>query len=649
MNVKYFLLFVLMSSSSLLAQQLPLDDLDTEPHEAEEYLLWLRTLRCHPLSIHTIRQEDLERLPGMTSELAMRILAYRRERGPVRTLDELLHVEGMTEEVLNEVRPYLRVDMPQSLWQGEGRHRIRYRVERTRGLKERSSGYAAMPVSFLQQVTLQRGERVFLHLTAEQDAGESFRWHPQNGYFGPDYLSFSLRIRDVGLVRTFILGSYRLAFGKGLLIWQGFQQGKGREVIDSATQWGSGLRMHRSSSEDAYMNGVALELGQSTSFRLLLLLSRRARDARMAGNVVRSLSSSGYHRTNSERARRGTVVEHWMGVGVLYRRRSVDGGVLFYRANLSRPLAPEDKPVYRFYLRGKRFTAGSAFARVHLGNLTLMGETAAMPQAPLALSGTVLYRISRRLWSVWSFRWLPASFHGLYGLTVQEAGTYPSNERGGYLGFRLIPAAGWRIRGYVDMYAFPWLRSGRAPSGGEETLLEVRYRRGMRWDVYGLLRTEIRERRGTADTLRVRTSWEEEQRKVRVQVRFRPISRLYLEARGEILSAIGMVRKRGIVLYQEVGGVAFRRLVWGVRATFFDTTLPIYAYERDLPYAFRVAVFSGRGVRLYGHLRYTWGKVRVSFKVEETRYRDRTRVGSGWETIEGNRVHMVSFQLGWFL
>ncbi|GEM_PF-5343387 len=649
MYIRYLGLLLFGLSTSLLhAQEVPLDNLDTELREAEEYLLWLRALRQYPLALHAIRQEELERLPGMDPDLAARVLSYRTKHGPFGRLDDLLAVEGMTPERIEAIRPYVAVQPPRISWYVEARHRWRYTLEQKRGWKDATSGYARVPVAFLQQITFQRGNRIRLHLTAEQDAGEPFRWQPSRGYVGPDFLALSLRLQDMGPVRTLILGAYRLALGRGLVIWQGFQQGKGRDVMAGALQWGDGLRMHRSSSEGAYMQGVATEVHLTRFFRLLLALSWRARDARVEEGGIRSLLSNGYHRSYREQAQRGAVRERWAGWGIRYQRGAVEAGFIAYRVHFSHPLQPDETPYTRFYLRGKIVTAGSAFARVHMHHLMLSGEVAAVNRLPAAFSGTLSYRVSRRVRGVWSVRWLPRTFQGLYGMTFQEAGTYPANEQGGYLGLQLIPARGWRIQGFVDMYTFSWVRRGRSVHGGQEMLVEVRYRRGARWELYGLFHQEGQEKLQVVDSVALRIPREVYRRRVRVHARVRPCTCLYMDVRGEVLRVTDTARLWGGLVYSEAGGTLWKQVLrGGVRLTLFNTPEPLYVYERDLPYAFRTAVLRGKGYRLYAYLQYTWKQLTLSLKVEQTRYLDRNTIGSGWEAIDGNRVRMMGFQISW--
>ena len=57
-----------------------------------------------PVNINTAAAEELDVLPGIGPALAGRIIAYREEHGPCRTVEGLLEVKGIGEATLEEFR-----------------------------------------------------------------------------------------------------------------------------------------------------------------------------------------------------------------------------------------------------------------------------------------------------------------------------------------------------------------------------------------------------------------------------------------------------------------------------------------------------------------------------------------------------------------
>lgn len=55
-------------------------------------------------------QTDLERIPGIGSVTAARILAYREKNGSFSSLDEMVKVKGIGKNTLEKIIPYLTLD-----------------------------------------------------------------------------------------------------------------------------------------------------------------------------------------------------------------------------------------------------------------------------------------------------------------------------------------------------------------------------------------------------------------------------------------------------------------------------------------------------------------------------------------------------------
>jgi len=62
------------------------------------------------LDLNRATEEELEGLPRIGPELARRIVSYRRENGPFRSVDELLEVRGIGPKTLEQIRPFVEVE-----------------------------------------------------------------------------------------------------------------------------------------------------------------------------------------------------------------------------------------------------------------------------------------------------------------------------------------------------------------------------------------------------------------------------------------------------------------------------------------------------------------------------------------------------------
>ena len=62
------------------------------------------------ININTATEEQLRMLPLIDAQLAHDIMLYKFNNGPLFSVDELLNVSGMTEEKLDELRPWLVIE-----------------------------------------------------------------------------------------------------------------------------------------------------------------------------------------------------------------------------------------------------------------------------------------------------------------------------------------------------------------------------------------------------------------------------------------------------------------------------------------------------------------------------------------------------------
>jgi len=147
------------------------------------YQEWLSSLEESPLDLNRADAHQLALLPGLSEELAGRIVRLRERLGPFREVEDLLRVEGMDAEVLAGIRPYVTCGRPFPL-------RWRVRMNLTEGLGGRARAYLS-------------SERTRMAVLAEGSKGRKVRL---GGYFS------WTRGRWEGL-----LGDFRPGFGQGLI------------------------------------------------------------------------------------------------------------------------------------------------------------------------------------------------------------------------------------------------------------------------------------------------------------------------------------------------------------------------------------------------------------------------------------------------
>jgi competence protein ComEA len=56
------------------------------------------------ININAATAEELEALPGVGEVIATRIVTYREQNGPFRSVDDLIHVEGIADRAIDDMR-----------------------------------------------------------------------------------------------------------------------------------------------------------------------------------------------------------------------------------------------------------------------------------------------------------------------------------------------------------------------------------------------------------------------------------------------------------------------------------------------------------------------------------------------------------------
>ncbi len=67
------------------------------------------------LDLNTATAKELQTLPNIGKDLAKRIVEYREDHGPFKTVEELMNVKGIGKGILAKVKDFLMIEeTPQS-------------------------------------------------------------------------------------------------------------------------------------------------------------------------------------------------------------------------------------------------------------------------------------------------------------------------------------------------------------------------------------------------------------------------------------------------------------------------------------------------------------------------------------------------------
>lgn len=64
---------------------------------------------AQPLDLNAATAEQLQQVPGVGPNMAKAIVEFREKSGPVRRVEDLLAIRGITKQRLGKMRPYITV------------------------------------------------------------------------------------------------------------------------------------------------------------------------------------------------------------------------------------------------------------------------------------------------------------------------------------------------------------------------------------------------------------------------------------------------------------------------------------------------------------------------------------------------------------
>ncbi|MBR1733354.1 MAG: hypothetical protein IJ729_06445, partial [Alloprevotella sp.] len=480
-------------------------------------------------------------------------------------------------------------------------------------------------------------------LTLEKDAGEPFACE---GFYPFDHTSFYLAYKPANGKWEAVAGDYRLHWGQGLLLGNAFITSPAL-LLEAPRRTNAAFSPHTSTEESAFFRGTAGSVRLGSYWRLAAFVSYRRLDARLDEDTIRSLLTTGLHRTELEINRRRNVGCFSAGARVAYECQAWAVGVGGYAASYSRPVAPELRDYNRYYLRGRHAMGISADWHVRFARQwTLTGEAAADRRLHLALTQTLAWLPADDLRLTLHHRHFSRRFVAPFAKAIQ-AGNRTANEHGVMLGGKFTGFRRAEVRAYADYFRFPaptYLAAG--PSDGIEVLAEGKYFATKRWELLLRYKTRSRQRnltgyRGfmeyaTTHRLRLQASWRTER------------TSLAAALDGCIADRQATAATYGWMASARMGTQPTEKLSLRASAAVFftdDYAAALYAYEPQLrnTYAFPASYY--HGCRAAAVLRWQPARgVGLGIRYALLHFFDHSTIGSGTQEISSPTKQDISIQ-----
>ena len=646
---------------------------------ADDYIYYTK----HPININGHDVSKLLQLHLLDEAQLASLTDYIHKNGIILSIYELQYVSGFNAQVIQQLSPFIETGVPKKAkpfsWKEAlkyGRHQILMRYGQ---ILESSAGYAipadsaylkpgSIYLGSPQKLYLRYGFRSGDHLrwgfTTEKDAGEVFfsnhlsdsvkRILGKHKPHFPDFFSAYAYVSQLGILKKAIIGDYHLEFGQGLCLWSGLTFGKSAETT-TVKYYGTGIRPNTSANENRFFRGAAFTLGVK-NITLTAFYSHNKVDGSFfitpsGKDEITTILETGNHRTISELLSENRLTIDAFGGHIGYSYHFMKVGATYYRTRLSLPLEPSGKLYRQFYFRGNQLSNVSVDLNFQFSHISFFGELAANPGASMAgIAGINAYP-SDRFTLTLSYRNISPSYKVIYAAPFMESGSV-NNERGIYLGIKILLSRQFTFKAYADYFSFPWLRfQVNAPSIGKAFLAQLDMIPERNISMYFRLRYQQRaENISNPDDyhplLAVKSYAD-----FRYAISYAILPALIFKTRIEYVRFTkASDHEKGFLIYQDI---VYRfehfPLKINFRYALFDTdgwNSRIYAYENDVLYAFTIPAYYDRGQRIYLLLHYKLKKhINIWLKTSRTVFFNKKVISSGPDAIVGNHKTDVKLQV----
>ncbi len=639
-----------------LIQQLATEEQIEQPGW-EEYLEELEELHTHPININRATKEDLERLQLLTPAQVEAILTYiYRHRDGLKTMGELQLIRELDYVTRQYIRLFFYAGPPEERtyslkWKErlkQGKHNILSRLDiplyRRDGfrsynneelLKNPNKIYLGNALYHSLRYQFTAGKRFSAGFSGEKDGGEPFG---NRGNWSYDALHAHLYLRPQGFINTLALGDYRLNFGEGLVVHNGFRMGK------SVQRTGvRGIRSYNGHDEYNYLRGGAVTLSIK-EISLSAFYSHRKFDATLNDDgSVKTIRTNGYHRTLNELEMKHNVTAQTLGGNLEWHHRQFRLGTTGYYLKFDRTLVPGDEIYRHYYPQGKEFGVFGTNYEYGGYRLHFSGETAYSTGRD---GWATLNRASYRFDQNWRLsavqRFYSYRYHSFYASAFGEE-SEAQNESGVCVSLEARPKNWLEADAYVDWFHSPWPRYGmNHSSSGVEGQIRLRYTPGKRSALTARYRVKSKERFNVREVShRLQTGYITRCADEKVELRSLALLHVLNNAEKGTSNGYGLVQTAQYRSSKDQLRTAITLAYFHTR----DYSSRLYFYEPGLLHSFSYPAYYGKGLRAVVTARWCHKYGTLVLKYGFTHFFDRHEQGSGLQRIDSSSKSDIAFQL----
>ncbi len=629
-----------------------------------------------PLNLNTATKPELEKLQILSDFQINSILQYIKDYGPFLSIYELLNINGFNDEYVRLILPFITIKTETPVLGFSPKKALQYGTHkvflRTQRVLEPQMGYSPItdsalaaspnsrylgdPNKYYFRYAFSYKTKVAWGITAEKDPGEEFFTGSQKRGF--DFYSAHLLLKDIGPVKTVVIGDYYAQFGQGLVLCSGYSFGKSSMVTNTRKK-AQGLKKYSSADENLFFRGAGATV-RLKSFDFTAFVSKKKIDANISlidslseqVQEISSLQTSGEHAYPSELADRKVLPETILGGNISFNsdkfRLGLTGINYTYGADLTKT-----PTVYNQYdFSGKsNSNIGSDF-QFMIKDVTVFGEGALSENGGKAFMSGMLFNLSTQINMALIYRNYDRNYQNMFSSAFGE-NSVNANEHGFYIGTTIYPYAKWRFSAYYDLFTFPWLKFGvYSPSKGSDYLIEIGYSPNRYVTMQLRYKQKVKPENIPSTVPAIIDGIEDvTSSKTRFHISYKLSRTLEMRNRIEWLTYNKYpTTEHGFMIYHDVLYKPSRfPFSFSARYCIFDTDgydSRMYEYENDVLNSFSVPALYNKGSRYYLNIKYSINNnIDIWLRYGQTYYSNVNVISTGLIQIDGNKKSEVKVQL----
>lgn len=640
-------------------------DVETED---DSFLQFMRQFLKDPINLNSADVATLKELMIFSPIQLSNLISYRKLLGNFISIYELQAVPGFDLQFIHKIRLYVTISGQQNVVTSVGERlrggtstivaRVSQVLEEQKGFKPPATPvanhYPGSPQRLFVRYKYQYKNLLQYGVVGEKDAGEQFFKGAQKTGF--DFYSAHFFVRNIGMIKSAVIGDFTVNLGQGLTQWQSLAFKKSADVVNIKRQLDA-LRPYNSAGEINFHRGIGISVAKNnigaTAFVSLKRVDANfATDTMNIDGFISSFQTSGLHRTKSETDDKGVQRQFTVGGNLVYNSASFHFGINGVHYQFKLPVNKGSEPYNLYAISGKSFSNYSVDYSYTYRNLHLFGEAAFTGKLDKAFVNGLIISADPKVDLSFLYRNIPGAYQTLYTNAFTENAS-PNNEKGLYGGISIRPNSFWRIDAFADFYKFPWLKyQVDAASLGTDYLLQAFYKPNKQMDLYVRYRTERKLKNFNPYEQVLSPVLPKPKQSLRSQVNCKINGFLTLRNRVEM----NWFDKRGeghqtgfLTLIDFIINPMMKRYSGSVRLQYFETEgydSRMYAYENDVLYSFSIPVFYDKGYRYYINLNYAVSKkLTVWLRFAQSIFPEKAVIGSGLDEIAGNKRTEVKMQV----